>query len=81
MQDQWKVSVQNRTLGKDAPVPGEKQMPSRPGKASNILLPVCPRYILAGSGNKAGNCLLVCHPELHIMVSKIESGHILDRRG
>ncbi|XP_064286872.1 uncharacterized protein LOC135306578 isoform X2 [Passer domesticus] len=27
----WKVSVQNRILGKNAPLLGEKQMPSRPG--------------------------------------------------
>lgn len=34
LQDQWKISVQNKILGKDTPLPpGEKQMPSRPGKA------------------------------------------------
>jgi len=78
----WKVSVQNRILGKDAPLPGEKQMPSRPGKASNILPPVCPRYILGSCGNKAGNCLLACHPELHMVVSKTEKdGYVSARRG
>lgn len=49
----WKVSVQNRILGKNAPLPGEKQMPSRPGKAWHVFLPVCSRNILAGHGNKA----------------------------
>lgn len=53
----WKVSVQDRILGKNAPLPGEKQMSSRPGKAFNVFLPVCSRNVLAGYGNKAVNCL------------------------
>lgn len=78
----WKVSVQNRILGKNAPLPGEKQMPSRPGKAWHVLLPVCSRNILAGHGNKAGNCLFACHPGAHMVVSKLEKdGQISDRRG
>lgn len=37
---------------------------------------------LAGCENKAGNCVLVCHPYLHMVVSTLEKdGHVLDRRG
>lgn len=60
----------------DAQLPGEK-MPLRPGKASNILLPVHSRYISAGCVNKAGNGFLTCHPELQMVVPKTEKdGHI-----
>lgn len=66
----------------DAQLPGVKQKPSRPGKASNILLPVCFSYISAGCVNKVGNCFLACHPELQMVISKTEKdGHISDGRG
>lgn len=81
LHDQWKVSVQNRILSKNASLPGEKQMPSRPGKASNVFLPVCSRNTLAGYGNKAGNFLFACHPGVHMVVSKPEKdGQISDTR-
>lgn len=60
-----KVSVQNRILGKNASLPGEEQMLSRPGKASNAFLPACPMNILAGYGNKAGNCLCLSSWSAH----------------
>lgn len=81
LHDQWKVSVQNRILSKNASLPGEKQMPSRPGKASNVFLPVCSRNTLAGYGNKAGNFLFACHPGVHMVVFKPEKdGQISDTR-
>lgn len=78
----WKVSVQNRILGKNATLPGEKQVPSRAGKVPNVFLSACSRNILVGHGNKAGNCFFACHPGAHMVVSKLEEdGQTSDRRG
>lgn len=74
--------MQNRILGKNSPLPGETQMPSRPGKASNVFLPVCSSNILASYWNKAGNNFFACPPGVHMVVSKLEEdGQIPERKG
>lgn len=75
------VSVQNRILGKNASLPGEEQMLSRPGKASNVFLPACPINILQVMGTKLGT-VCACHPGVHMVVSRLENdGQISDRKG